>query len=258
MSSGNRPEPALRPAQEDRADLARGEVLDGGQAQPALAGRDAGEVGEPHRVRARSGRPLSSPPTACRILPLSSGRSAASPLCSAANRRRFRISILRSRCWQAPPHGGVHPAGAGSTCTRRPPNLSRRLWAHKDSNIRRLRPLYGNDRPDSRAVRSICRGRERPCGADDERRALVIMPAAAPSSAWAPAPFPRTLPARTPQRERDAMKIQGRRAERRGGGASLRGVPAARRSRSSSSSRRARARSWCGSARRAFAIPTSR
>src|SRR4051794_34970380 len=75
-------------------------------------------------------------------------------------------------------------------------------------SIRRLRPLYGNDRPDSRAVRSICRGRERPSGADGERHALVIMPAAVRSVAWAPGPFPRTLPARTPQRERDAMRIR--------------------------------------------------
>src|SRR4051795_8043261 len=52
--------------------------------------------------------------TACRVLPLSASRLTASLLYSAVNRRRFLVSILRSRCWWAPPYGGVHPAGAGS------------------------------------------------------------------------------------------------------------------------------------------------
>jgi len=30
------------------------------------------------------------------------------------NRRRFLVSIVRSRCWWAPPYEGVHTAGAGS------------------------------------------------------------------------------------------------------------------------------------------------
>src|SRR4051795_9110241 len=57
--------------------------------------------------------------TACRVLPLSASRLTASLLYSAVNRRRFLVSILRSRCWWAPPYGGVHPAGAGSRSGRR-------------------------------------------------------------------------------------------------------------------------------------------
>src|SRR4051794_26779569 len=61
---------------------------------------------------------LAGPPSpwapACRVLPLAASRLTASLSYSAVNRRRFLVPIPRSRCWWAPPYGGVHPAGAGS------------------------------------------------------------------------------------------------------------------------------------------------
>src|SRR3954463_13950227 len=62
--------------------------------------------------------------TACRVLPPSASRLTASLSYSAVNRRRFLVPIPRSRCWWAPPYGGVHPAGAGS------PTSSSSAWRH--------------------------------------------------------------------------------------------------------------------------------
>src|SRR3954466_15378390 len=86
--------------------------------------------------------------TACRVLPLSASRLTASLLYSAVNRRRFLVSILRSRCWWAPPYGGVHPAGAGSDRVR---PLGREVLVEQVGGDREVVPAVGRPRRPSAA-----------------------------------------------------------------------------------------------------------
>src|SRR4051812_18231657 len=63
--------------------------------------RRARTLADPYR--SRPGRPCA----------LDEGQQAAlkAMVYSAVNRRRFRFSIVPSRCWWLPPYGGIHPAG---------------------------------------------------------------------------------------------------------------------------------------------------